>query len=195
MPSKRVKNVHWIKWQTKETVYGSFMTEPVESLGFMVKLCCLSAETRYPGYVQSEYQKGIPHIQLASLLNIPIDKFEELLALHKAGERITENGDGVITIVNWGKYQVIPAFSGSPEDIALRGIEDAEEADDAKAGAELEAGGVTLLEKKYGHRANPRKVRAHDQFTSPEEYRKKAGWGDEKSPRPLPKNYTKPEEL
>lgn len=140
MLKKIIKNVHWIKWRTKETIYGSFMTEPVEALGFMVKLCCFSAETRYPGYVQSEYQKGIPHIQLASLLNVPIEMFESLLALHKAGGRIEENGSGVIRIVNWGKYQSIPAFSGSPEDIARF------EQEESQALAELKAGGVNIKE-------------------------------------------------
>lgn len=109
----KLKQVHWIKWRTKETIYGSFMIESINSLGFMVKLCCLSAETRYPGYLQAEPNKGIPHIQIAGMLNIPLSDFDDLLgdAINKG--RIEESEDGVIKIINWDKYQSIKSWNGN----------------------------------------------------------------------------------
>lgn len=109
------KAVHWIKWRTKETIYGSFMTEPISSLGFVVKMCCLSAETRYPGYIQSEPAKGIPHIQLAALLNMTSNEFEQALELQKETGRVEESENGVIKIVNWDRYQSIPSWDGENE--------------------------------------------------------------------------------
>lgn len=112
--AKPVRNVHWIKWHTKETIYGSYMTERVDSLGFLVKMCCLSAETRYPGYIQSEYQRGIPYHTLAPLLNIPLELFEELMKLNQEAGRLVEDGNGVIEILNWEKFQTIEKWDGNP---------------------------------------------------------------------------------
>lgn len=116
--AQRQKNVHWIKWHTKETIYGSFMTENVDSLGFMVKMCCLSAETRYPGYIQAEPDVGIPAVQVAALLSIPLDLYLQLLGQQKELGRIVEDGTGVLDIVNWGKYQAIPKWDGKGEPLS-----------------------------------------------------------------------------
>jgi len=123
---RQAKAIHWIKWRTKETMYGSFMTEPISSLGFVVKLCCLSAETRYPGYIQSEPARGIPHIQLAALLNMDADEFEQALRLQKEMERIEEDDNGVIKILNWDRYQTIPSWDGITEGKAEEEEENAE---------------------------------------------------------------------
>lgn len=112
---KARKSYHWIKWHTKETLYGSFTEESPESLGFFVKLCCYSAESRYPGYIQSEYQKGIGHFKLAAIFNIPEELFGTLLENQVKMERVTVNGTGVIDILKWEKYQSIPKWDGKPD--------------------------------------------------------------------------------
>ena len=115
MSQRSNKPIPFIKWRTRETIYGSFMTEPISSLGFVVKMCCLSAETRYPGYIQSEPSRGIPHVQLAALLNMDADEFEQALRLQKEMGRVEEDEKGVIKIINWDRYQAIPSWDGENE--------------------------------------------------------------------------------
>lgn len=104
----------FIMWATNETLYGSFMSEPLEGLGLLVKLVCFSREGRYPGYIQAEYGRGIVPHQLAAILNIPYEEYTRLMEEQVRAKRITIDDKGVIDIVNWDTYQVIPKWNGKP---------------------------------------------------------------------------------
>lgn len=93
------------------------MLASISELGFFVKLCCLSNESRYPGYVQAEYQKGMSHEQLASLMNMPQALFDEELAHQKSNgvHRVEEDEHGVIKILKWDTFQAIPSWDGNPD--------------------------------------------------------------------------------
>ena len=164
MGKRQIKNVHFIKWHTKETVYGSFMMESIESLGFMVKVCCFSANTRYPGFIQSEYHRGMPNAQLASILNVPLENYDRLLAEQVEAGRLAVDEYGVITIVNWEKYQEILAYDGSPEleQRALESLQTAgmeiEKDTPPKEGGTVEV--IAFLNKERGYESPKQKLEA-----------------------------------
>jgi len=113
------KSRHWIKWWSKETIWGSFMRSSVTALGFFVKVCCLSNESRYPGYLQAEYQVGMTHEQLASLMQMSLVEFETELShqMSNGVHRMEQDKFGVIKILKWDTFQSIPSYDGNPDTV------------------------------------------------------------------------------
>lgn len=100
MPRKR-----WIKMWTQESLYGSISRElaPDERWAW-VGILLLAGDSVEPGKVCAA--PGVPWTdqQIADILQIPLTTWlaaKEKMVLH---EKI-ENRDGILSIVNWDKYQ------------------------------------------------------------------------------------------
>jgi hypothetical protein len=103
----KVDNKWWIKWWTRETLYGSFMLAPLDELGFFVKLCCLSKQGNYEGYIKATETDPITHLGIAGMMGMAgdIENFERLLQVHKDKGRIVEDEKGIITITKFFYFQ------------------------------------------------------------------------------------------
>lgn len=111
MPSTndRLDGKWWIKWWTRETLHGSFMTAPLDELGFFLKLCCLAKQLdpNDEGYIRQTDGSGLSHSSIAGLLQLHSDmvNFERLLQSQKDKGRIVEDNTGAILIVNYKAFQ------------------------------------------------------------------------------------------
>jgi hypothetical protein len=114
MSSRNDRKNPWIKWWTKETVWGSFQQAPLDDLGFFLKMCCLSNEMRFPGQIKANETEGFTHDTIARFMLLPLDEFERLLERQKVEGRITENDRGILTIAKFNYFQAqrgIPHFN------------------------------------------------------------------------------------
>lgn len=103
----KVDNKWWIKWWVRETLYGSFMLSPLDELGFFLKLCCLSKQGNYEGYIKATETEAITHLGIAGMMGMAgnLPDFERHLQIQKDKGRITEDEKGIITIINFAYYQ------------------------------------------------------------------------------------------
>jgi hypothetical protein len=103
----RVDNKWWLKWWIRETLFGSFMLAPLDELGFFLKLCCLSKQGNYEGFIKTTETEPMPHLAIAGMMGMSgdITNFERLLQIQKDKGRIIEDGKGIIEILNYKYYQ------------------------------------------------------------------------------------------
>ena len=189
--SERLEARWWIKWWTKDTLYGSFGGAPLDELGFFLKLCCLSQEGRFPGFIQAnEEGEGLRHGVIAGMLQLEGEEFERLLSQMKEQDRVSENERGKITINKFRYFQKVRGIpTTKSEGEALKTLQ--------ASGMEIEAGGEVPppVESKY-----KKGKFGHIVCQTAEEVAERRETGRKRdvvnrSPRPLPKEYTKPEDL
>jgi hypothetical protein len=103
----KVDNKWWIKWWVRETLYGSFMLAPLDELGFFLKLCCLSKQGNYEGYIKATDTEPITHLGVAGLMGMGgnMNEFERLLQIQKDKGRVIEDEKGIITITKFYYFQ------------------------------------------------------------------------------------------
>lgn len=100
-----LENKWWMKWWVRETLTGSLAIAPLDELGFFVKLCCLSKQSNYPGFIKASETEPFSHSIIAGMIQTDLNTFERLLLVHIQKGRITEDTNGVITIENFIFYQ------------------------------------------------------------------------------------------
>jgi len=96
----------WVKLWTQESLYGSIVTElEPEERWVWIGLLLLAGDSIEPGKVCAA--PGIPWTdeQLANILKIPLDvwlRAKEKMLRH---DKVQQNDNGILHIVNWEKYQ------------------------------------------------------------------------------------------
>lgn len=96
----------WVKFWVAECIDGS-MREQLEAdeRGVWYDLIILSARCRVPGIIASNETEPMSHRRIAGILNISEELLERTLKKCQEQERISINETGLITILNWNKYQ------------------------------------------------------------------------------------------
>jgi len=101
MPRKR-----WVKLWTQESLYGSISRElePEERWAW-IGLLLLAGDSIEPGKVCAAPDIPWTDDQLAGILKIPKETWLSAKEKMLKHDKIREDGDGILHIVNWEKYQ------------------------------------------------------------------------------------------
>ena len=96
----------WVKFWVAECIDGSVreQLEPDER-GVWYDLIILSARCRVPGVISSNEAEPMSHRRIAGILNISEELLERTLTKCREQQRLTIDKAGLITILNWSKYQ------------------------------------------------------------------------------------------
>jgi len=102
MPSRT-----WIKIYCDKWLGGTIREETPLIRSVWVDLLTLAGSGRYgdTGIIQLAHNVGLTDEQLAAVLNIPINDWQTSKTKLSTTDRISTNGNNVITILNWRKYQ------------------------------------------------------------------------------------------
>lgn len=97
----------WIKLDCYGVLHGSInFLLTLEEQAAWLKLIPFSAICGgEPGFIQDNEQKGLPHNYIAHELHCPLAVFESMLKKMKTDKAVSENGTGVIELVNFKAYQ------------------------------------------------------------------------------------------
>lgn len=102
----------WIKLWTQEVIYGTTLKElEPDERAVWFELLCLAGDSIIPGRVCINENCPYTDEQLCKMLNVNSKLLHKALTTLKTAEKIKTNGDGIIEICNFVKYQ------GSEEDI------------------------------------------------------------------------------
>lgn len=96
----------WIKLWIDETLFGTTSKElSYDIRGIWFQLLTLAGKK--PCYGQICIAENLPYSneQLATLLNVPIKILEKALETCQKVDKIKINKNGIIEIINWGRYQ------------------------------------------------------------------------------------------
>jgi len=105
----------WIKLWVKEIIHGSTLKElDVEERAVWFELLCLAGDSITPGKICISEEMGYTTDQLCHLLKINSKLLQRSLQTLENVKKISQNGNGIIEIVNFDKYQ------GSEEDLLKR---------------------------------------------------------------------------
>ena len=97
----------WIKVYCDKWLDGTLRDEPPEIRGVWIDLLVLAGAGRYgdSGEIKLSNSVGLTDDQIAGILIISLSLWHRAKKRFLETERITITGKGVITIVNWQKYQ------------------------------------------------------------------------------------------
>ena len=105
----------WIKLWVKEIIHGSTLKElDVEERAVWFELLCLARDSIIPGKICICEEIGFTTDQLCTLLKVSSELLQRSLRTLENVKKIRQNGNGIIEIVNFDKYQ------GSDEDLIKR---------------------------------------------------------------------------
>lgn len=129
MSSSRNREFYpWIKWWANETLHGSLASEPLEDLGFLLKLSCLAQTQNFHGEIKACNDIPYSHQTIAELLTMKLDDFEKRLQFQKNANRVSENERGIMTIINFKYYQHERGVPTTPKAKPVRLTDDTKEA-------------------------------------------------------------------
>jgi len=97
----------WFKIHAKQWLEGSISEESLELRGFWVTLLALVADGNYAdeGQLKAGYDVGFTPKTLGLLMKISPQKVGVLLKILQQMGRVLIDSRGVVTVVNWQKYQ------------------------------------------------------------------------------------------
>ena len=96
----------WVKFWVSECLDGSAREQlQTDERGVWYDLIIFSARCRTPGVISANETEPISHRRLAGILNITEEELERTLRKCVEQGRISINEQGLLTIVNWNKYQ------------------------------------------------------------------------------------------
>lgn len=97
----------WIKLDCYGVLHGSInFLLTLEEQAVWLKLIPFSAVCGgEPGFIQDNEGKGLPHEYIAQELHCPLKTFESMLDKMRNDKAVSENGTGVIELVNFKTYQ------------------------------------------------------------------------------------------
>lgn len=96
----------WVKFWVDECLDGSIREElEPDERGVWYDLIIYSAKCRVPGIISANETQPISRHRLAGILNIMEELLERTLSICQESNRIHIDGQGLIHIVNWSKYQ------------------------------------------------------------------------------------------
>lgn len=97
----------WIKLDCYGVLHGSInYLLTLEEQAVWLKLIPFSAICGgEPGLIQDNEGKGLPHGYIAHELHCPLPVFESMLKKMKTDKAVSENGTGIIELLNFQTYQ------------------------------------------------------------------------------------------
>ncbi|MCJ7829291.1 MAG: DnaD domain protein [Dehalococcoidia bacterium] len=97
----------WVKVYCKAWLTKSISQESLELRGAWITLLCVAGNGQYgdDGVIKLVDGVGVPDIGLAKLLHISARQWAKLKSKLVSDERIRVDGNNIITILNWSKYQ------------------------------------------------------------------------------------------
>ena len=97
----------WIKIYPDKWLDGSLRDEPIEVRGAWIDLLAMAGSGRFgdKGEIKINETIGFSVTDFARLLNISVRQFQRIRSKLVAANRISCDKNGVITVLNWSKYQ------------------------------------------------------------------------------------------
>ena len=106
MTGTEPKHRDWVKLWVKEALLGTIREDLTpEERGTWYDFLLLAGNSRIPGVICANKTTALPVKRIAGILNIDTTLVKRCIKKFKESERITVDSNGVITIVNWGRYQ------------------------------------------------------------------------------------------
>jgi len=105
MPEHLIRK-RWIKLWTQETLQGTTTKElSYDETGTWFLLLCKAGDSPIPGTVCISEDLGYLPEQLATLFRMPLDIYLRVEGKLINHNKISKNGNNIIKIINWDKYQ------------------------------------------------------------------------------------------
>lgn len=106
MSGKEPKHRDWVKLWVKEALLGTIREDLTsEERGTWYDFLLLAGNSRIPGVICANKTTAMPVKRIAAILNITEPLVSKCIKKFKESGRITVNRNGLISIVNWGRYQ------------------------------------------------------------------------------------------
>lgn len=105
MPPSNFKR-KWIKLWIDECLTGTVREDlSPEERSVWYDFLLVAGRNRPPGCISANENTPITPRRLASILNIPVPLINRAIRKFKKSGRIEVRSNGIISIINWGKYQ------------------------------------------------------------------------------------------
>jgi len=106
MTSIEPKHRDWIKLWIKEALLGTIREDLTpEERSVWYDFLLLAGNCRIHGTISANENTPLPVKRISGILNTPEALIRKCITKFKGSQRIRVDKDGVIHILNWGKYQ------------------------------------------------------------------------------------------